>query len=119
MLLEDEFNCLGRYSDAKPEQCAELQFLSTDDPSQVAAFRTPSLRNVADRAPYMHAGQFGSLYEVLQHYARSPKAVIGHSELAHRGEKHTDRQVIRLSEAEVADIETFLRTLSGPVVQPQ
>ena len=119
MLLEDEFNCLGRYSDAKPEQCAELQFLSTDDPSQVAAFRTPSLRNVADRAPYMHAGQFGSLYEVLQHYARSPKAVIGHSELAHPGEKHTDRQVIRLSEAEVADIETFLRTLSGPVVQPQ
>jgi cytochrome c peroxidase len=118
-LLEDEFNCLGRYSDAKPEQCAELQYLSTDDPSQVAAFRTPSLRNVADRAPYMHAGQFGSLKEVLEHYARSPKAVIGHSELAHPGEKHQDRQVIRLSEADARDIEAFLQTLSGTVVQPE
>ena len=118
-LLEDEFNCLGRYSDAKPEQCGELQFLSTDDPSQLGAFRTPGLRNVANRAPYMHAGQFGSLEEVLQHYARSPKAAIGHSELAHPGETHQDRQVIQLSVSEIRDIAAFLRTLSGPVIQPE
>lgn len=116
-LLQDEFNCLGRYSDARPEQCAELQFLASEDAGQLAAFRTPSLRNVAERAPYMHAGQFSTLEQVLQHYATSPKPALGHSELAQPGEKHAGRQVIRLSEADVQDLAAFLRTLSGPVVQ--
>lgn len=116
-LLQDEFNCLGRYSDAKPEQCGELQFLATDEPGQLAAFRTPGLRNVAERAPYMHAGQFSTLEQVLHHYAASPKAVLGHSELAQPGEKHADRQAIRLSAAEIRDVAAFLGTLTGPVSQ--
>jgi cytochrome c peroxidase len=116
-LLQDEFNCLGRYSDAKPEQCGELQFLAANEPSQLAAFRTPSLRNVAERAPYMHAGQFTTLEQVVQHYAASPKAVLGHSELAQPGEKHAERQTIRLTAAEVQDVAAFLGTLTGPVVQ--
>ncbi|HSH92177.1 MAG TPA: cytochrome c peroxidase [Ramlibacter sp.] len=116
-LLKDEFNCLGRYSDAKPEQCGELQFLATNDPSHLAAFRTPSLRNVAERAPYMHAGQFSTLDQVVQHYAASPKAVLGHSELARPGETHDGRQTIRLSAAEAKDLAAFLKTLTGPVVQ--
>ena len=84
---------------------------------QLAAFRTPSLRNVAERAPYMHAGQFSSLEEVVRHYAASPKAVLGHSELARPGERHAQRQAIRLTEAEIQDLAAFLRTLTGPVVQ--
>lgn len=118
-LLKDEFNCLGRYSDARPDQCGELQFLTTHDPGQLGAFRTPSLRNVAARAPYMHAGQFASLEQVLNHYASSPKAAIGHSELAQPGEKHADRQTIRLSAADIQDIAAFLGTLTGPVLQPR
>jgi cytochrome c peroxidase len=118
-LLRDEFNCLGKYSDAKPDQCGELRFLSTNDPGQLGAFRTPSLRNVADRAPYMHAGQFATLQEAVEHYARSPQAATGHSELARPGEKHAERQAIRLSAADVQDLAAFLGTLSGPVVQPK
>lgn len=118
-LLKDEFNCLGPYSDAKPEQCGELQFLSTNDASQLGAFRTPSLRNVAARAPYMHAGQFASLEQVLQHYATSPKAAIGHSELARPDEKHSERQTIRLSAADIQDLAAFLGAVTGPVVQPK
>ena len=114
-LLRDEFNCLGRYSDAKPAQCGELQFLATDDPAQLAAFRTPSLRNVAERAPYMHAGQFATLQDVVRHYAESPKAVLGHSELARPGEKHAERRPIQLSPADVADLAAFLGTLTGPL----
>lgn len=34
------------------------------------AYRTPSLRNVALTAPYMHDGSLASLDEVLDHYAR-------------------------------------------------
>ena len=116
-LLQDEFNCLGRYSDAKPEQCGELQFLATDDAGQLAAFRTPSLRNVADRAPYMHAGQFSTLEQVLRHYAASPKAALGHSELARPGEKHAERQAIRLSAGDIEDLTAFMGALSGRVVQ--
>lgn len=118
-LLADEFNCLGRYSDAKPEQCGELQFLSANDTGQLAAFRTPSLRNVAARPPYMHAGQFATLNDVVQHYASSPKAIIGHSELARPGEKHAQRQSIRLSADDVKDLAAFLGTLTGPVHQPK
>ncbi|MEJ5991285.1 cytochrome c peroxidase [Ramlibacter sp. PS3R-8] len=116
-LVQDEFNCLGRYSDARPDQCGELQFLATDDATQLAAFRTPSLRNAAERAPYMHAGQFSSLEQVVQHYASSPKAVLGHSELAQPGERHAQRQAIRLSPSEVQDVAAFLQSLTGPVVQ--
>ncbi|HET8747390.1 MAG TPA: cytochrome c peroxidase [Ramlibacter sp.] len=117
-LQQDEFNCLGRYSDAKPGQCGELEFLATGDAAQLGAFRTPSLRNVAERAPYMHAGQFDSLEEALRHYARSPLAALGHSELARPGERHAERQAIRLSDADIRDLAAFLRTLSGPVLQP-
>lgn len=118
-LMRDEFNCLGKYSDAKPDQCGELQFLSTHDPGHLAAFRTPSLRNVAARAPYMHAGQFATLQDVLEHYARSPKAALGHSELAQPGEQHADRQAIRLSARDIEDVAAFLGTLTGPVIQPR
>ena len=116
-LLQDEFNCLGRYSDAKPAQCRELEFMATNDPSQLAAFRTPSLRNVAERAPYMHAGQFATLEQAVGHYAASPKAVLGHSELARPGERHAERQAILLTEMEINDVAAFLRSLSGPVIQ--
>lgn len=118
-LLADEFNCLGPYSNAKPEQCGELQFLSANDTGQLGAFRTPSLRNVAARPPYMHAGQFATLDEVVQHYASSPKAIIGHSELAQPGEKHAQRQSIRLSADDIKDLAAFLGTLTGPVNQPK
>jgi cytochrome c peroxidase len=116
-LLQDEFNCLGRYSDAKHGQCGELQFIAAGDPGQLAAFRTPSLRNVAERAPYMHAGQLATLQQVVAHYARSPRAVLGHSELAQPGEGHGDRQPIHMSAADMQDLVAFLGTLTGPIDQ--
>lgn len=116
-VVEDEFNCVGRYSDARPEQCGELQFLSTSDPGHLGAFRTPGLRNVAQRAPYMHAGQFASLEDAVRHYAEAPRAVVGHSELVRPGERHADRQPIRLSDEDIQDLAAFLRTLTGAVTE--
>lgn len=104
-LLADEFNCLGPHSDARPEQCGELRFLSTDKPNQLRQFRPPSLRGVAGRAPYMHAGQFTSLEQVLDHYNRAPAAPRGHSELKPLG----------LDRAELDQLAAFLGTLSAPV----
>jgi cytochrome c peroxidase len=112
---QDEFNCLGPYSDAAPGACQELRFMAIDDATMEGAFKTPSLRNVALRAPYMHAGQFASLEDTVVHYATSPPAAIGHSELAHDRRGPAERPRIRLSDAEVRDVAAFLRTLSGPI----
>lgn len=109
----DEFNCLGRYSDAPPDACQELRFIAADDPGMAAAFKTPGLRDVARRAPYMHAGQFETLEDVVAHYVRSPAAVVGHSELAHAGRGHAERLPIRLSQGEAGDLVAFLKSLSG------
>ncbi|WP_233556356.1 cytochrome-c peroxidase [Noviherbaspirillum sedimenti] len=108
-VLKDEFNCLGRYSDARPELCEELNFIAAADHTTQAAFKTPGLRNVALRPPYMHAGQLASLEEVVRHYAHAPEAAAGHSEL----------KPIKLSVQEVQDVIAFLGTLSGPVVHRQ
>jgi cytochrome c peroxidase len=70
------------------------------------AYKVPSLRNVAERAPYMHAGQIATLAEVIDHYDRAPAAVTGHSEL----------RPLRLTAGERRQLVAFLRTLSGPVL---
>ena len=43
-------------------------FNTTGKPSDIGKFKTPSLRNVAVTAPYMHDGRFDSLEEVIDHY---------------------------------------------------
>jgi cytochrome c peroxidase len=40
----------------------------TGQPQDRAKFKTPSLRNVALTAPYMHDGRFQTLDEVIEHY---------------------------------------------------
>ena len=113
----DEFNCLGQFSDAKPAQCQELRFIVTDDPTMTGAFKTLSLRGVALRAPYMHAGQFASIEEVIAHYMKAPAAAIGHTELSHGDAGHSERKPIRLTEQEVKDPAAFLGTLSAPIAE--
>ncbi|MTW10837.1 cytochrome-c peroxidase [Pseudoduganella eburnea] len=108
-LLADEFNCLGRFSDAAPEQCGELRFLATEGATLDGAYKTPSLRNVASRAPYMHAGQLATLDEVIAHYRAAAAAKIGKSEL----------EKLALGAQDVKDLAAFLGTLSGPIVSEQ
>ncbi len=113
----DTFNCLGTFSDAAPEACQELRFMVTDDPLLEGAFKTPGLRNVALRAPYMHAGQFASLEQVVGHYARSPVAALGVSELVHGERGHAGHKHIRLTDPEMREVVAFLQALSSPVVE--
>ena len=114
----DEFNCLGPFSDARPGQCQELRFMVSDDPALEGAFKTPGLRGVAGRPPYMHAGQFAALEQVVRHYIAAPHAAVGHSELTHRHAgaappKHAERAPIELSDAEIGDLVSFLGTLNA------
>ncbi|MFT4943100.1 MAG: cytochrome c peroxidase [Flavobacteriales bacterium] len=41
----------------------------TGDPAQFGLFKSPSLRNLAFTAPYMHDGRFETLDEVIEHYS--------------------------------------------------
>lgn len=104
-VLRDEFNCRGPYSDARPGECAELDFLVPEGEPLVRAFKTPSLRGAAGRAPYMHAGQIATLPQVLAHYTRAPAAPRGRSEL----------RPLRLTRREQARIVAYLRSLNAPV----
>ncbi len=106
-VVDDEFNCLGPYSDAQSEACTELRFIKTMGQELMGAFKVPTLRNVAETAPYMHAGQFSTLSEVLNHYNQAP------TRLGPAG--HTDLVPLGLTEHELKQLEAFLRTLSGPL----
>lgn len=104
LVLADEFNCLSPYSDAAPQECSELRFMVAEGHELERQFKAPSLRNVGERAPYMHAGEFASLEEVLQHYNRAEEAPAGHSEIEPLG----------LSQLELDQLVAFLHTLSAP-----
>ena len=103
-LLEDPFNCLGQFNDSGSKECAELRFVRTGD-ELIGTHKTPSLRNVADTAPYMHAGQLATLTEVINHYNRAPGAMVGHNEAEPLG----------LDSLKKRQLEAFLHTLTGPV----
>ena len=44
-------------------------FVQTGDPADVGKFRTPTLRNIALTAPYMHDGSLATLRDVVRHYS--------------------------------------------------
>jgi cytochrome c peroxidase len=102
--VADPFNCKGAFSDDDGRKCDELEFVPLDDPSQLRAYKVPSLRGSGQRPPYMHAGQFASLNDVIDHYDRAPRAVRGASEL----------RPLHLSLRERRDLVAFLLTLNDP-----
>ncbi len=103
LVLDSEFNCLGQYSDANPDQCSELNLVKTSGQELMGAFKVPSLRNVANTAPYMHSGQFQTLSEVLDHYSRAETGPTG----------HTDLMPLGLTALEMIQLEVFLGSLSA------
>ena len=82
----------------------------TANPSDMGRFRTPSLRNVALTAPYMHDGSIGTLGEVVDHYAAGGRA-------AERGDRPSPlrSRFVRgfdLSPDDKSDLVAFLEALT-------
>lgn len=105
-VLKSPFNCRGEFSDAR-DGCEELKYLDPSFEDFRGAVKTPSLRNVAKTAPYMHTGQFADLPAVIDFYKSLPgKPQIGHREL-----------VLSLLSTDVAteDLVAFLESLTGPL----
>ena len=88
---ESSYIDLGRYS-------------VTRQPEDIGAFKTPTLREIARTAPYMHDGRFRTLREVVNFYN-------------HGGVNNPHQDPIMkplfLSDEEREDLEVFLNNLSG------
>jgi cytochrome c peroxidase len=76
---------------------------ATGKDEDVGKFKTPTLRNVALTAPYMHDGSIKTLWEVVQHYNRG-------------GEPNLNADVLirplGLTDQEVDDLVAFLESLT-------
>ena len=79
----------------------------TEDPADRWKFRTPSLRNVALTAPYMHDGGFATLRAVLAFYNEGGRP--------HEGQD-TRIRPLGLVAADLVDLEAFLESLTSPAV---
>lgn len=110
LVRADIFNAAGPFTD-DPAGTARrrLRFLPPPQ-SQLGAFKTPSLRNVALTAPYMHDGRFATLPQVLEFYARGKAA--SHGRLV--GARDVILNLVpHLTAAQSADLVAFLMALTG------
>ena len=104
-LAANPLNLLGAYNDdasgasAIKTRQVELQHRNFGE------FKVPSLRNVAQSAPYMHNGSLATLADVVRHYSEIDPDRL-----------HSDGEAIlkplRLSAAESADLVAFLESLT-------
>jgi cytochrome c peroxidase len=87
------------------------RYAVTREPSDLGAFRTPPLRQVAQTAPYMHNGSLEKLEEVIAFFDGG-----GGDDPS----KSSQLRPLNLSAAEKEELLAFLRSLSGtvPVVRP-
>ncbi len=78
----------------------------TKEREDKGAFRTPSLRNVAKTAPYMHDGKLATLQEVVAFYGKGGGANPFLDERI---------QPLALTPTEVAELIAFLESLTGDI----
>ncbi len=80
------------------------RYMVTNNPEEIGAFKTPTLREISRSAPYMHDGRFKTLEEVVKFYNKG-------------GVKnpHQDPLILplELTDQEKSDLVAFLRTLNG------
>lgn len=72
------------------------------------AFKTPTLRNIEQTAPYMHNGAYTTLEEVIDHYVRGGDIKSNLSPNFKKAE---------LSESEKSELLAFLKTLTGEPIK--
>jgi cytochrome c peroxidase len=82
----------------------------TGDPDDNGKFRSPSMRNLAFTAPYMHDGRFTTLEEVIDFYSEG----LQNSPTIDPLMKKIDQGGAQLNAQDKADLKAFLLTLSDP-----
>lgn len=100
LFTDGQFHHIGYANRHEPDTGrARISMLKTDE----GKFRTPSLRNLAFTAPYMHDGGIKTLVEVIDHYSEG-------------GVKHPNKdtriKALHLSAREKDDLLAFLHSLT-------
>ena len=80
----------------------------TGDPADNGKFKSPSLRNLAFTAPYMHDGRFATLDDVINHYSEGLKNSSTIDPLM----KKVNQGGVQLTTEDKAHLKAFLLSLS-------
>ncbi len=83
----------------------------TRDFDDIGSFKTPTLRNIAVTAPYMHDGSLKTLNEVMVHY--------NNGGVTEEGDPVNDFlssgiRPLNLTDQQLADLEAFMQALTSP-----
>ena len=105
------FNTAGPYNDAWASSFNRVHRLAAA-PTDRGLFRIKSLRQVAETAPYMHAGQLATLEDVVHSYN------VGGDPSGFSGSRDRLVRPLGLTAAEEHQLVEFLRTLTGRPIPP-
>lgn len=100
---DDQFHDIGLPVSAQKPDIGRAKISSNE--VDKFAFKTPGLREISQRAPYMHDGSVKTLTDVVRHYA---SGVINRPTLSKQMPAKID-----LSEQEIADLVNFMKTLTS------
>ena len=81
------------------------RFLLTKRQSDIAAFKTPDVRNVLVTGPYFHDGSMETLWDVMDHYNKGDGVTNPWLD--------EDMQPLALTEPEIDDVVAFLASLTS------
>lgn len=90
------------------QACLESPYLNVFGTEATGSFKTPSLRNVARTAPYMHNGSLKTLEDVLNFYNELPSRPSV-------GKRSGLLRSLGFTSSELNDLMEFLHSLSSPV----
>ncbi len=108
----EQFHNLGIGWDESKQELADFGRFVIDpvgakNPTDLGAFKTPTLRDVAKTAPYMHDGSLKTLAQVVDHYDKGGNA---------NPYLDKDMKKLELTASEKADVVAFMEALSGELV---
>jgi len=101
-LADEKYHNLGIGMDSEMPDVG--RFAETKDEKDKGAFKTPTIRNVALSAPYMHDGSLRTLEEVVEHYVK------GGTKNPWLSDKMTP---IKINNQQKLDLVEFMRAVTG------
>ncbi len=102
-----EFHNTGLYNvdgEGSYPEGNEGLFNVTGKPEDMGKFKSPTLRNIAVTAPYMHDGSIETLEEVIEHYGAGGRADTPHADF--------QMTQFNLKPDEMADLVAFMEALT-------
>jgi len=107
LFTDNQFHNIGIGADMDGKFVDTGRYSQTKDDADMGRFKTPTLRNIAQTAPYMHDGSLRTLKDTVDHY-------IGGG----NSNPHLDKEIHALdflNAEERADLLAFLNSLTGEI----